>query len=201
MGTYVVAVTGASGSLYAKNMLQALHDQGHNIYLTVSEPGRRVIGEELGWELPTLDDCEFAHTVKSYLNWQGTSQLKYFDYRDIGAQIASGSVKTDGMIIIPCTTSTVSGIAVGASKNLIERTADVMIKERRPLVIVPRETPFNQIHLNNMLVLAKMGVHIVPAAPAFYHKPKTIDDLVNFVIGKVLDLLNIEHNLFNRWTG
>lgn len=201
MSSLIVAVTGASGAVYAKNMLQALHDLGHQVTFTVTEPGIRVLYEELGWKLPAPDNPGFVEAVKSNLKWNPDVELKYFDYRDIGAQIASGSAKTDGMIVIPCTVSTLSGIAAGASGNLVERAADVMLKERRPLVLVPRETPFNQIHLRNMLSLAQMGVHIVPAAPGFYHKPESIDDLVNFVVGKVLDLLNIEHNLFKRWGG
>ncbi len=201
MAAFIVAITGASGAIYARNMLRALNDLNHDIFLTVTEPGYRVLQQELSWELPALDDISFAQAIKTYLNWQGQSQLKYFDYRDIGAQIGSGSTKTDGMIIIPCTAATLSGIAVGASRNLVERAADIMLKERRPLIVVPREAPFNEVHLKNMLDLARMGIHIVPAAPAFYHKPQTIDDLVNFIVGRVLDLLQIEHNLYRRWEG
>ncbi len=201
MATFIVAITGASGAIYAQNMLRALNKLNHNVFLTVTEPGLKVVREELSWELPALDDPAFGERVKTYLDWNEKSVLKYFDYRDIGAPIASGSTRTDGMIIIPCTVSTVSGIAVGASRNLVERVADIMLKEHRPLVVVPRETPFNRVHLKNMLELSQMGVHIVPAAPAFYHKPQTIDDLVDFIVGKVLDLLNIEHNLFQRWQG
>jgi len=201
LASYIVAVTGASGALYAKNMLQALHNLNHDVYLTITEPGRRVLKEELLWELPELDDPCLPALVKNCLGWQGPADLKYFDYRDMGAQIASGSVRTDGMIVIPCTAATLSGIAVGASRNLVERAADVMLKERRPLIVVPRETPLNQIHLRNMLELSGLGVHIVPAAPGFYHKPETIEDLVNFIVGKVLDILHIQHDLYRRWQG
>ncbi len=201
MAVFIVAITGASGAIYARNMLQALHDLKQDVILTVTEPGSRVLRGELSWSLPALDDPGFAQTVKSYLNWRGNSLLEYYDYRNISAPIASGSAKTDGMIVIPCTVSTLSGIAVGASGNLVERAADIMLKERRPLIIVPRETPLNQIHLQNMLVLARLGVHVVPAAPAFYHQPRTIDDLADFIVGKVLDLLEIEHDLFQRWEG
>ncbi|MHB9094052.1 MAG: UbiX family flavin prenyltransferase [Eubacteriales bacterium] len=201
MAAFIVAVTGASGAIYARNMLLALLDLNHDILLTVTEPGLRVLREELLWDLPPLDDPDFARDVLACLNRHGPAKIKYFNYRDIGACIASGSNKTDGMIVIPCTMSTLSGIAAGASGNLVERAADVMLKERRPLVVVPRETPFNAIHLKNMLDLARIGVHIVPAAPAFYQKPQTIDDLANFVVGKVFDLLNVEHNLFKRWEG
>ena len=201
MAAYIVAVTGASGAIYSRNMLLALNNLGHDVFLTVTEPGFEVLRAELSWDLPGFGDPGFNETFKSYLCWQAGSRLEYFDYRDVGARIASGSAKTDGMIVVPCTMSTLSGIAVGASRNLVERAADIMLKEHRPLILVPRETPFNQVHLKNMLELARMGVHIVPAAPAFYHKPQTIDDLANFVVGKVLDLLGIEHNLFQRWEG
>lgn len=201
MGEYIVAVTGASGALYAKNMLRAMHDLGQDIHLTVTEPGRQVLAAELDWELPALGAIEFFEALKGYLKWHEKSRLEYYDYREIGARIASGSVRTDGMIIVPCTVSTLSGIATGTSKNLVERAADVMLKERRPLVLILRETPFNQVHLKNMLELARMGVHIVPAAPAFYHRPETIDDLINFIVGKTLDLLGIENSLFTRWEG
>ena len=201
MAAYIVAVTGASGAIYSRNMLLALNKLGHDVFLTVTEPGFEVLRAELSWDLPWFGGLGFNETFKSYLCWQAGSRLEYFDYRDVGARIASGSAKTDGMIVVPCTMSTLSGIAVGASRNLVERAADIMLKEHRPLILVPRETPFNQVHLKNMLELARMGVHIVPAAPAFYHKPQTIDDLANFVVGKVLDLLGIEHNLFQRWEG
>lgn len=202
MSAYIVAVTGASGAIYAKNMLQALNKLKLDVYLTITDAGDQVIREELGWNLPDINQPSYLQSFKNFLNWNDNkSQITYFDYRDIGARIASGSARTKGMIIIPCTAGTLSGVAVGASQNLVERAADIMMKEARPLIMVFRETPINQIHLRNMLTLSSAGVHIVPAAPAFYHKPQTIDDLVNFVVGKVLDLLEIEHNLFTRWQG
>jgi len=201
LGSYIIAVTGASGAIYARNMLQALLELNQEVSLTITGPGFRVLSEELSWDLPEPGDPGMTREIGRYLGWNGDAPLRYFDYRDIGAEIASGSARNDGMIIIPCTVSTLSGIACGASQNLVERAADIMLKEKRQLVVVPRETPFNQIHLKNMLELACMGVHIVPAAPAFYHKPETIEDLVNFVVGRVLDLLKIEHDLFKRWQG
>ncbi len=201
MGSYIVGVTGASGAIYARNMLQALLSLGQEVSLTITGPGFRVLREELAWDLPEPGAPDMAKLIRHYLGMNEDAPLRYFDYRDIGAEIASGSARNDGMIIIPCTVSTLSGIACGASENLVERAADIMLKEKRQLVLVPRETPFSQIHLKNMLELAGMGVDIVPAAPAFYHKPETIDDLVNFIVGRVLDLLKIEHSLFNRWQG
>jgi 4-hydroxy-3-polyprenylbenzoate decarboxylase len=197
----IVAVTGASGAIYAQNMLKALNELKQNVFLTITGPGLDVLRAELGWKLPGLHESGFSTAIEECLGWKGQSEFKYFDYTDIGAEIASGSARVKGMIVIPCTVSTLSGIAVGASANLVERAADVMLKEHRPLVLVLRETPLNQIHLKNMLELARMGAHIVPAAPAFYHNPQSVEDMVDFIVGKVLDLLDIEHNLFQRWQG
>lgn len=200
MSAYIVAVTGASGSVYAKNMLQALNHLGQNVFLTMTEPGIRVIREELGWNLPDIDAPDFFQHIKANLDWQDQqSKIEYFDYRDIGAKIASGSARPKGMFIVPCSAGTMSGVAVGASGNLVERAADIMLKEGRPLVLVFRETPLNQIHLKNMLTLASAGAKILPASPGFYHNPQSIDDLVNFIVGKAFDLLDIEHELFTRW--
>lgn len=201
MGSYILAVTGASGALYACSTARSLIDLGHDIYITVTDPGRRVLREELSWDLPALRDPGFLPSLEKYLGREGTSRLTYFDCSDVGAPIASGSFRTDGMIVVPCSMSTLAGIAAGVSENLVERAADIMLKEHRPLILVPRETPFNQIHLRNMLELARMGVHIVPACPGFYHNPQTFDDLAHFMAGKVLDLLNIDHNLYQRWKG
>ncbi|MDA8234042.1 MAG: UbiX family flavin prenyltransferase [Clostridia bacterium] len=201
MSAYVVAITGASGALYAQATLRALKDVGCRIYVTITGPGQRVLDYELGWLL-TGTPGEKEARLRQLLGYDAEdSSLRYFDWEDIGALIASGSAKTKGMIIVPCTMSTLSGIAVGRAGNLIERAADIMLKERRPLVIVPRETPLNQIHLQNMLTLAQMGVHIIPAMPAFYHHPQTIDDLANFMVGRVLDVFGLEHELYKRWEG
>jgi len=197
--TLIVAITGASGAVYAKRMLEVLLGGGHRVYLTVSGPGRRVLAEEVGWEIPA-EPANAREQIREFLH-AGNSDLYYFDVNDVGALIASGSVKTDGMIIIPCSMSTVSAVANGTASNLIERAADVMLKEKRPLVLVPRETPLNAVHLKNMLELSRMGVHLVPAMPAFYHHPRTIDDLVNFLTGRVLDYFQIEHNLYQPWQG
>ncbi|MDP3013937.1 MAG: UbiX family flavin prenyltransferase, partial [Candidatus Subteraquimicrobiales bacterium] len=128
-------------------------------------------------------------------------QLEYIDCQNLNSSICSGSYKVEGMIICPCSMATLASIASGISSNLLERAADVTLKEARPLVVVPRETPLNQIHLKNMLKLSQAGALIVPAMPAFYHQPKNIEDLVSFVVGKVLDIFKIEHNLYKRWEG
>jgi len=124
-----------------------------------------------------------------------------YNVDDLSAPFMSGSFQTDGMIIIPCTMKTLAGIAHGYSDNLILRAADVTLKERRKLIVVPRETPLSLVHLRNMLEVAKLGVFLVPAMPAYYHKPKKLEDLADFVVGKVLDCLGLEHKLFKRWTG
>lgn len=201
MSTYIVAITGASGAIYAKAMLKALKELGHRTYLTITGPGQTLLEGELGWCLPDKPQAA-ENELKRLLGYSpGDRSLQYFDWQDVGAVIASGSAKTDGMIVIPCTMATLSGISCGSSGNLVERAADVMLKERRPLVLVPRETPLNQIHLRNMLTLAEMGVHIVPAMPAFYNQPGSFGDLADFVVGRVLDVLGEEHDLYKRWEG
>jgi 4-hydroxy-3-polyprenylbenzoate decarboxylase len=182
-------------------MLLALKDLGHSTCLIITGPGQILLQRELDWYLP--DKTKLAEQeLKRLLGYAAEdSRLQYFDWQAVGASIASGSFKTEGMIVIPCTMSTLAGISSGNSGNLVERAADVMLKERRPLVLVPRETPLNQIHLRNMLNLAELGVHIVPAMPAFYNRPESFAELANFVVGRVLDLLGVEHSLYQRWEG
>jgi len=179
----VVAITGASGVIYARRLLEVLKDTGVTISLIISATAERVIQKELGVSKTEIQSLALEH----------------FDVNDVEAPVASGSVLCDGMVIVPCTMATLAAIASGLSFNLITRTADVMLKEARPLVLVPRETPLNQIHLENMLKLKKAGVHILPAMPAFYNSPKGIDDLVDFVVGRILDILKIKHNIYKRY--
>lgn len=195
MSKIIVAITGASGSVYAWRLLQVLAEKGHTVYLTVTDPGRRVLAEEMGITVPRETEAAQSWLMDSFFQ----SKWRYYDYRNIGAAIASGSNRTDAMVVLPCSMATVAGIAHGLSSNLVERAADIMLKEHRPLILVPRETPLNAIHLRNMLTLAEMGVHLVPAMPAFYHRPQQIRDLVDFLVGRILDLLGIEHQLFARW--
>ncbi|MHB1125679.1 MAG: UbiX family flavin prenyltransferase [Bacillota bacterium] len=200
MSAYVIGITGASGAPYALRLLEELKTGGHHLMLTVSEAGKRVLAEETGWLLEG-DARNDGDKIRQYLGYgPEESGLDYHDIRDIGAAMASGSVRTDGMVIIPCSMATVSAVATGASRTLLERAADVTIKEGRRLVVVPRETPMSSIHLRNLLTLAEMGVSVVPAMPAFYHGPRSVEDMVNFVVGKVLDLLGLDHNLYRRWT-
>lgn len=201
MSKYIVGITGASGSIYGIRLIEELLLRQHEVLLTITDAGRQVIQHEIGWDL-TGASSTVESKFRKYLEIKtSTEKLQYFDVHDVGALIASGSVKTQGMIIVPCTMSAVSAIAHGSSSDLLERAADVVLKERRQLIIVPREAPLSQIHLHNLLLLAQMGVHIMPPMTAFYFKPQTIDDLINYTVGRILDLLEIEHKLFNRWQG
>ena len=189
---FIIALTGASGVIYGIELAKQLLDRGMEIHLIASEPACLVLEQELDWRIT----ANMEETFRSYLPYDN---LLIYDNNDIGARIASGSFVTDGMIVIPCTMASLAAIAQGSARNLIERAADVIIKEKRPLIIVPRETPLSAIHLRNMLVLADMGVSIIPAMPGFYHKPQTIQDMVAFMVGKVMDSMGIEHNVFNRY--
>jgi len=180
----IVAITGASGVIYGKRLLEALREEKVETYLVVSKVAESVIEHEL-------------KTTKSELD---KLAVHVCDVNDLSAPIVSGSFRTDGMIVIPCSMKTLAGIAHGYSDNLILRAADVTLKEKRKLILVPRETPLSVVHLRNMLDLASQGVFILPAMPAYYHKPEKIEDLVDFVVGKALDILGIEHKLFKRWS-
>lgn len=190
---WVIGITGASGAAYGVRLCRYLLSLGKHIHVLITDAGWRVLKEELGWEASKRKETLEAHLG----GFPGT--FEYHPIQDIGASTASGSFRTQGMVIIPCSMGTLSGIANGASDNLLERTADVMLKEGRPLLLVPRETPLHAIHLENMLKLAKMGVRIIPAMPAFYQGPQTLDDIVDFMVGKVLDNMQIEHELYRRW--
>ena len=194
MSRYIVAITGASGVIYGLRLTAELLQREHEVHLVVSEPGRLVLAHEMDW--PTGDSLE--DILRTYLP---VGKLHYYTNDDIAACIASGSFMTEGMIIIPCTMSTLASVANGMSNNLIERAADVMLKEKRPLIIVPRETPLSAVHLRNMSRLADMGVAVIPAMPAFYHRPQSVEDMVLFIVGKVLDIMKITHDIFCRYEG
>ena len=194
--SFVVAITGASGSIYGIELVKALVDADEEVIVLLSPEAQIVIREELDIQLPEVQSPEL---LKKLFPKKILSKLTFHHYQDIAAPPASGSFRTKGMIVCPCSQATVSAIRTGASRNLIDRTADVCLKEGRLLILVPRETPLSSVHLENMFELSKMGVKILPAAPGFYHKPKTIEDLVKFVMGKVLDCAGVDHNLFKRW--
>jgi len=183
----IVAITGASGACYGIRLLQVLIAQKCEPYVVVSPAGRQVMAIELG-----------SGDLKDHV---GPTGYREEDVRDLTSPLASGSFPTSGMVIIPCSTGTLGAIAHGISTNLIHRAAEVHLKERRPLMVVPRETPLSPIALQNMLTLVQAGVHVVPASPGFYHAPSSIQDLVDFVVARVLDLMKISHALSKRWTG
>jgi len=179
---FVVAVTGASGSIYARRLLEELKRSGHETLLLISDEAKNLIKQE------NEDLRRFEELA-----------TRTFSEHDLNSPASSGSVKTAGMIVVPCSMKTVSYIAHGMSGNAITRAADVALKERRPLILVPRETPLSTIQLRNLLRVSEAGAIVLPAMPAFYTRPKSIDDMVNFIVGRILDLLNVPHNLFRRW--
>lgn len=195
----VVAVTGASGAIYAARLLKACLELGVGVELVVSDFGHRLLIEEL--DLNLRKDPLPAWLDRVYGAAERPGTLTVHAERDLGSPIASGSQRWDGMTVIPCSMKTLSGIAHGSASNLIERAADVTLKERRPLVLVPRETPLNLIHIENLRLAALAGAAIVPAMPAFYQRPKSLEDLADFLAGRVLSLLGIDHGLFAPWEG
>ena len=188
----VVAITGASGAPYAVRLLEALVAKSQPVSLIVSDHGVRLLDTELG-----ISSVDALRDRIGASRWDRV--VRVYDDRDRGAAPASGSALTAGMVICPCSMGTISAIAVGASRSLVERAADVVLKERRRLVVVPRETPYSAIHLENMLTLTRAGAIVLPASPGFYHRPTSVDDLVNFVVARVLDHLGVEHAIAPRW--
>ena len=193
-----VAVTGASGSLYAVRLLKYLVEKSYDVDLIVSDAGKINFKLEMEADLHKISMMEFLAGKFGKENVRG--KIREFEPDAIAAPMASGSSRRLGMIVIPCSMKTLAGMANGSSSNLIERSADVALKENMPLVVVPRETPMNVIQIENMLKLARAGAKIVPAMPAFYQHPKTLDDLADFVVGRALNLLGIDdHELFRSW--
>lgn len=190
----VFGITGASGAPYAVRLLQALTAAHRRVSLIVSKYGMRLLATEAG--IDSMDALRDAVGIDAW-----ASYVEVFSNDDRGAAPASGSSRTAGMIVCPCSMGTLSAIAAGASRSLIERAADVTLKEQRKLVLVPRETPLSAIHLGNMLRLARAGAVVMPAAPGFYHRPKEISDLVDFMVARMLDRLGVEQNLVARWKG
>ena len=200
MAVYAVGITGGSGAPYALRLLRVLLDKGHDVHLVISPAGETILQVESGIRVgKTLR--EKAATIATAIETQHEARLRVFDPMNLAAPISSGSFACEGMVIVPCSTGTLGRIANGISSNLIERAADVCLKERRRLVVVPRETPLSEIHLRNMLALRQAGADILPAMPAFYHKPRHISDLIDMIVGRVLDRLGVENELFQRWGG
>ncbi|MEX2416202.1 MAG: flavin prenyltransferase UbiX [Paenibacillaceae bacterium] len=190
---WIIGITGASGSIYGVTLTHYLLQHNYTVHLVITDAGWRVLHDELGW-----NTTKRSETINEQFG-DYESTFKFHPIQDIGASIASGSYRVDGMVIVPCSMGSVAAVANGSSNNLLQRAADVMLKEGRKLIIVPRETPLSAIHLENMLKLARLGVTIAPAMPAFYHKPGNIEDMVNFMVGKTLDSMGIHNQVYSRW--
>jgi len=196
MKSYIAAITGASGSIYGLRLVEELLKSGIVVHLCVSKQSFFIIKTETGVDWAGKTESETEKKIKKYF---ASNNLNYYSEQNLAASFSSGSFLTEGMFVVPCSMKTLSGIANGYANNLIERAADVMLKEGRKLIIAPREMPFNAIHLENMLSLASLGVTLAPPVPAFYQNPRDIKDIVDFVVGKILDSAGLKHDLFKRW--
>lgn len=196
MKKIVVGITGASGSIYGLRLIAELLAVDHQVSVLLTNAGRQVTAFETG--LPLGESARECRAVLEN-HFSGSDRLKYYAIDDFFAPVASGTSAPDAVVICPCSMGTAGRIAGGLSDNLLERVADVALKEQRQLIVVPRETPFNQIHLENLLRLAQAGATILPAMPGFYHQPQTLEDLVTFIVGKILDTLGVPHQLFKPW--
>ncbi|HAX74138.1 MAG TPA: aromatic acid decarboxylase [Firmicutes bacterium] len=189
MKKMVVGLTGASGSIYAKRLVEELISKGYFVHLITTTMGEKVFEYEL--------ECSLKAWVQSLNQFHQHLKVEHND--NLFSNVASGSYRFDAMIVLPCSMGTLAKMSAGISDTLLIRCADVCLKEKRRLIIVPRETPYNSIHLENMLKLSNLGVTILPATPGFYHRPTSFDQVVDFVIGKILDHLDIQNNLFDKW--
>ncbi len=191
MSDYVIGITGASGSIYGIRLIQELGLRKHTVNVVITPAGKQVMNEELGvFGFEQMDKLGLSEIINHVRIWENDN---------FEAPFMSGSNTPEAVVIIPCSMGKLAAVANGISGNLLERIADVALKERKQLILVVRETPLSLIHLENMVKVTKAGATVLPAMPAFYHHPKTIDDMVNFVVGKVMNLLRIEHNLFKGW--
>ena len=197
--TVTLIMTGASGAQYGLRLLEELVKAGVSVYLLLSRPAQIVINTETDIKLPSR--CRDIEVFFSKRFHAAEGQIKVFEREQWMAPIASGSGVADATVVCPCTTGTLSSIAMGSSRNLLERAADVALKERKKLILVVRETPFSDIHLENMLKLSRMGAIIMPANPGFYHQPTSINDLVDFMVARLLEHLCIPHNILPAWGG
>lgn len=203
MKKYILAITGASGSIFGIRLLEELL-KGAEVYLVISPNTFSIMKYETGFDLSgDSEDKKYKNEkIEGKIRKQvGSDRLFLYEDSFMEAPIASGSFRTDGMFVVPCSMKTLAGVASGYANNLIERAADVTIKEGRPLLLSPREMPFSAIHLENMLKLARLGVKIAPPVPAFYHLPEDVGDIVNFIVGKILDSFGVGHELYKRWEG
>src|SRR5262249_2935070 len=187
----VVAITGASGAIYARRLIECLATGGADIHLVISPHGRQLLADELNISSPTAE----------VLAGRNAPRVQAYGYNDVGSRLPSGPFRTDGMIVCPCSSNTLAEIASGTGSNLITRAAHVHLKEMRRLIVVPREMPLSRIEIENMLRISQAGGVICPAAPGFYMLPSSVDHLVDFVVGKLLDLVGVPHDLNPRWQG
>jgi len=194
-----VAITGASGAQYGLRLIECLINADVQVFVMVSKAAQVVIATETELKLPAQAAAMEQFLTELYQAEDG--QIKVFGKEDWMSPVASGSGAPSSMVVCPCSTGALSAIAVGASNNLIERAADVVLKERRQLILVPRESPYSAIHLEHMLKLTQMGVTIMPASPGFYHKPQSVSDMVDFMVARVLDHLSVEQNMVEKWGG
>ena len=199
MKKYILGISGGSGGLYSISVLKGIVNAGHKCYLVTSKPGRRILSLETDTKLSGNADKDKKILVEKF-NFN-EDLLEVIDENDVGASIASGSFRTSGMAIVPCSTGSLGSLANGISRGLIERAADVCLKERRKLIIVPRETPYSLIHLENMTKLTRAGAVILPASPGFYNLPEKIDDLIDMISSRVLEKLDIEPENLKEWKG
>lgn len=195
----VLALTGASGAPYGARLLEVLLHAGHIVHLVVSPSAVQVIERELDRRI-RLDDFDLADLFGARAAEFAPEQVHYHHFMDFQAGIASGSFLTGGMIVCPCSMGTAAAIAHGLSQNLIHRAADVHLKERRPLILVPRETPMHLIQLRNLTACAEAGAVVLPAMPAFYTRPQSLQDAIDFIVGRICDQLHIDHHLLPRWS-
>lgn len=201
MGRYIVGIAGASGAPYSKRVIQGLLAGGHEVKCVISDAGRRVL--EVEERLLLTGNTDTDH--HDLLDWLGMkkagSQLELLHHKDVAAGIASGSFHTDGMVVVPCSGGTLAKIANGISSGLLERAADVCLKERRKLILVTRETPLSLVHLRNMTAVTEAGAIVLPGSPGYYHQPKSVQDLVDMIAGRILDHLGVDSDLLREWTG
>lgn len=191
MKKYIIGITGASGSIYAVRLIEELIKRNCEIYLVATDNGKKVFEYELKYQFN-----DWVDNLNSKNN-----RIKICNINDMFFSIASGSFKTDGMIILPCSMATIAKLAAGIADNLLIRAGDVMLKEKRKLILVPRETPLSSIHLKNMLTLSELNVTIIPPMPAFYNHPNSVEDIVNGTVGRILESLEIDNNLYYKWKG
>jgi 4-hydroxy-3-polyprenylbenzoate decarboxylase len=201
VSTFTIGISGGSGVPYALRLIEVLLHSDHQVKVVISPAGEKILEIEAGIRLHgSLLDKQTALRKTLHID-EIEVGLELYDHKDLAAPISSGSFPSDGMVIVPCSGGTMGRIANGISSDLISRAADVALKERRKLIVVPRETPLSEIHIRNMLAVTRAGAVVLPAMPGFYHQPKSITDLINMVVSRILDHLGVENRIFERWKG